>query len=163
MRAEDLGEDDDNEFADQPLRELHFVVDELDYQAITAAIAARQTVRYGGTLVIADGQEDLGGQHPGRDLSGLDRPVRVRSRRRCEVSTVTKRLSVAQYEAMIEHGILPESNRWELIEGKLVEKMTKGGKHSTDPRAGLAGHPRPASRRLARPDREAGPHPQPAE
>jgi Uma2 family endonuclease len=46
------------------------------------------------------------------------------------VSTVAKRLSVDQYEAMIENGILPESNRWELINGKLVEKMTKGGKHS---------------------------------
>ncbi|HKM55870.1 MAG TPA: Uma2 family endonuclease [Isosphaeraceae bacterium] len=46
------------------------------------------------------------------------------------MSTVAKRLSVAQYEAMIENGILPESNRWELINGKLVEKMTKGGKHS---------------------------------
>ena len=46
------------------------------------------------------------------------------------MSTVTKRLSVAQYEAMIEHGILPESNRWELINGRLVEKVTKGGKHS---------------------------------
>jgi hypothetical protein len=62
VRAEDLGEDDDNEFADQPLRELHFVVDELDYQAIMSAIAARQTVRCGGTLVIADGQGDLGGR-----------------------------------------------------------------------------------------------------
>ena len=46
------------------------------------------------------------------------------------MSTITKRLSVAQYEAMIENGILPESNRWELINGKLVEKVTKGGKHS---------------------------------
>ncbi len=46
------------------------------------------------------------------------------------MSTITKRLSVEQYEAMIENGILPESNRFELIEGKLVEKMTKGGKHS---------------------------------
>ena len=46
------------------------------------------------------------------------------------MSTITKRLSVDQYEAMIENGILPESNRWELINGKLVEKMTKGGRHS---------------------------------
>ncbi len=47
------------------------------------------------------------------------------------MSTITKRLSVAQYEAMVEHGILPEDAPFELIEGKLVEKMTKGGKHST--------------------------------
>jgi Uma2 family endonuclease len=51
-------------------------------------------------------------------------------KRRCEVSTITKRLSVDQYEQMVENGILPETNRFELIEGKLVEKMTKGGKHS---------------------------------
>ena len=38
------------------------------------------------------------------------------------MSTITKRLSVEQYEAMIENGILRESNRFELIEGKLVER-----------------------------------------
>ena len=46
------------------------------------------------------------------------------------MSTITKRLSVDQYDRMVEHGILPETNRFELIEGKLEEKMTKGGKHS---------------------------------
>ena len=46
------------------------------------------------------------------------------------MSTITRRLSVDQYEQMVENGILPETNRFELIEGKLVEKMTKGGKHS---------------------------------
>ena len=30
----------------------------------------------------------------------------------------------------MENGILPETNRFELIEGRLVEKMTKGGKRS---------------------------------
>ena len=47
------------------------------------------------------------------------------------MSTITKRLTVDQYEQMVENGILPESNRFELINGKLVEKMTKGGKHSS--------------------------------
>jgi Uma2 family endonuclease len=46
------------------------------------------------------------------------------------VSTVAKRLSVEEYDEMVAHGILPETNRLELIEGKLVEKMTKGEKHS---------------------------------
>jgi Uma2 family endonuclease len=46
------------------------------------------------------------------------------------MSTGTKRLTVDQYDEMVESGILPETNRFELIEGKLVEKMTKGGKHS---------------------------------
>jgi Uma2 family endonuclease len=48
------------------------------------------------------------------------------------VSTTTKRprLSVATYDRMVEAGILPETNRFELINGKLVEKVTKGEKHS---------------------------------
>src|SRR5271165_4583880 len=46
------------------------------------------------------------------------------------MSTVVKGLTVDQYDQMVENGILPETNRFELIEGKLVEKMTKGGKHS---------------------------------
>ncbi len=41
------------------------------------------------------------------------------------MSTITKRLTVDQYDQIVEHGILPETNRFELIEGKLVEKMTK--------------------------------------
>ncbi len=44
--------------------------------------------------------------------------------------TAVKGLTVHQYDRMVEKGILPETNRFELIEGKLVEKMTKGGKHS---------------------------------
>ena len=48
------------------------------------------------------------------------------------MSTTTKRprLSVATYDRMVEAGILPETNRFELINGKLVEKVTKGEKHS---------------------------------
>ena len=46
------------------------------------------------------------------------------------MSTIAKRLTVDQYDQMVENGILPETNRFELIEGKLVEKMTRGGKHS---------------------------------
>jgi Uma2 family endonuclease len=46
------------------------------------------------------------------------------------MSTVTKRLSVAQYEAMVASGEYTKADRLELIEGKLVAKMTKGGKHS---------------------------------
>src|SRR5271166_1932662 len=46
------------------------------------------------------------------------------------MSTSVKGLTVDQYDRMVEKGILPETNRFELIEGKLVEKMTKGGKHS---------------------------------
>lgn len=36
------------------------------------------------------------------------------------------RLSVAQYEAMVESGVLTKHDRLELIEGHLVQKMTKG-------------------------------------
>jgi Uma2 family endonuclease len=46
------------------------------------------------------------------------------------MSTITKRLSVDQYDQMVENGILPETNRFELIEGNLVEKMTKRPSHS---------------------------------
>jgi len=33
-----------------------------------------------------------------------------------------KRLTVAQYDQMVENGILPQTNRLELIEGRIVEK-----------------------------------------
>ena len=46
------------------------------------------------------------------------------------MSTITKRLSVAQYEAMVESGILPEDAPFELIEGKLVAKMAPSPPHS---------------------------------
>ena len=45
--------------------------------------------------------------------------------------TGTKGLTVDQYDRMVARGILPETNRLELIEGKLVEKMTKSEDHST--------------------------------
>ena len=40
------------------------------------------------------------------------------------------RLSVAKYEAMVASGAFTKADRFELIEGTLVEKTTKGGKHS---------------------------------
>ncbi len=46
------------------------------------------------------------------------------------MSMSLKRLTVDQYEQMVANGILPETNRFELIEGKLVEKMTKRPAHS---------------------------------
>ena len=44
---------------------------------------------------------------------------------------VPYRVSVDQYEAMIREGIFTKHDRLELIEGILVEKMTKGTRHST--------------------------------
>jgi Uma2 family endonuclease len=41
------------------------------------------------------------------------------------------RLSVEQVEAMIRSGLLTKHDRLELIEGVLVRKMTKGGRHSS--------------------------------
>jgi Uma2 family endonuclease len=47
------------------------------------------------------------------------------------MSTGTKkRLGVDQYEQMVEHGILPETNRFELINGRIVEKDVKKPPHS---------------------------------
>ena len=46
------------------------------------------------------------------------------------MSTITKRLSVDQYDQMVENGILPETNRFELINGRLVEKDVKNPAHS---------------------------------
>ena len=40
------------------------------------------------------------------------------------------RLSVEKYETMVASGAFASANRFELIEGKLVEKMTKGRRHS---------------------------------
>src|SRR5271157_2933454 len=56
--------------------------------------------------------------------------VRGTSERRCAVSTITKRLTVDQYDQMVENGILPETNRFELIEGRIVEKDVKNPVHS---------------------------------
>jgi len=47
------------------------------------------------------------------------------------VSTATKRLTVDQYDQMVEAGILPETNRFELIEGRIVEKDVKNPAYST--------------------------------
>jgi len=49
------------------------------------------------------------------------------------VSSPTKRLTVDQYYQMVDNGISPQTNRLELIEGRIVEKarqnppQVKGG------------------------------------
>ena len=47
------------------------------------------------------------------------------------MSTIAKRprLSVAVYDRMVEHGILPETNCLELINGRIVEKEMKDPAH----------------------------------
>ncbi len=45
------------------------------------------------------------------------------------MSTIARRLTVDQYDQMIEDGILPETNRFELIEGRIVEKEAKPPAH----------------------------------
>jgi Uma2 family endonuclease len=40
------------------------------------------------------------------------------------------RITVCEYEAMVDAGIYTEEDKLELIEGMLVRKMTKGGRHS---------------------------------
>jgi Uma2 family endonuclease len=47
------------------------------------------------------------------------------------VSTAAKGLTVDQYDRMVEKGILPETNRFELIEGRIVEKDVKAPAHPT--------------------------------
>ena len=47
------------------------------------------------------------------------------------MSTIARRLSVDQYDQMVKNGILPETNRFELIEGRIVEKDVKDPAHST--------------------------------
>ncbi len=47
------------------------------------------------------------------------------------MSRVSRRLSVDQYDQLVKHGILPETNRFELIEGLIVEKDEKEPPHST--------------------------------
>ena len=42
---------------------------------------------------------------------------------------IKRRLSVDQYEQMVKHGILPETNRFELINGRIVEKDVKQPPH----------------------------------
>lgn len=43
--------------------------------------------------------------------------------------TTTNRLSVEQYDLMVRSGILPETIRFELIEGRIVEKDVKDPSH----------------------------------
>jgi Uma2 family endonuclease len=45
------------------------------------------------------------------------------------VSTVIRGFTVDQYDALVDKGILPETNRFELIDGRVVEKDMKGPKH----------------------------------
>ena len=47
------------------------------------------------------------------------------------MSTAVKGLTVDQYDRMVEKGILPETNRFELIEGRIVEKDVKKPAHPT--------------------------------
>jgi Uma2 family endonuclease len=46
------------------------------------------------------------------------------------MSTATGGFTVAEYDALIERGVLPESNRFELIGGRVVEKDMKGPAHT---------------------------------
>jgi Uma2 family endonuclease len=46
------------------------------------------------------------------------------------MSTAASLLSVDEYDRMVERGILPETNRFELIEGRIVEKDVKSPEHS---------------------------------
>jgi len=47
------------------------------------------------------------------------------------MSTASRGLTVKQYDRMVERGILPETNRFELIEGRIVEKDVKNLAHPT--------------------------------
>jgi Uma2 family endonuclease len=47
------------------------------------------------------------------------------------MSTATKGFTVDQYDELVANGILPETNRFELINGKLVEKDVKPPPHCT--------------------------------
>jgi Uma2 family endonuclease len=46
------------------------------------------------------------------------------------ISNPVKGFTVDQYDALIENGILPESGRFELIHGRVVEKDMKGPPHT---------------------------------
>jgi Uma2 family endonuclease len=45
------------------------------------------------------------------------------------MSTIAKGLTVETYDKMVQRGVLPETNRFELIEGRIVEKDVKGSLH----------------------------------
>lgn len=47
------------------------------------------------------------------------------------MTRISKRLAVNPYDDMVRHGILPETNRFELLEGRIVEKDEKGPIHCT--------------------------------
>lgn len=47
------------------------------------------------------------------------------------MSSSTRKLSVETYDEMVDDGILPETNRLELIEGRIVEKEDKEPAHCT--------------------------------
>ena len=46
------------------------------------------------------------------------------------LTLVRHRFSVAEYEQMIEHGILTENDRVELIHGEIIDKMAIGDAHA---------------------------------
>jgi Uma2 family endonuclease len=45
------------------------------------------------------------------------------------MSGITKGLTVDLYDKLVQRGVLPETNRFELIEGRIVEKDMKGSLH----------------------------------
>ena len=47
------------------------------------------------------------------------------------MSTASRGLTVNQYDRMVAKGILPETNRFELIKGRIVEKDVKNPAHPT--------------------------------
>ena len=89
---------------------------------------------------------------------------RESDQREATVKTETQRhrpfrISVAKYEAMVASGAFTKADRFELIEGILVEKMTKNPPHSVvvglcqggiDRRSSLAGTPGRNSRYRSR-------------
>ena len=46
------------------------------------------------------------------------------------MSTITGLMTVDEYEAKVASGEIPEDSRVELIEGKLVRKVTKNPPHT---------------------------------
>ena len=63
--------------------------------------------------------------------------MRTRSSGRCEgesegfeVSTITGLMTVDEYDAKVASGEVPEDGRVELIEGRLVRKVTKNPPHT---------------------------------
>ncbi len=50
---------------------------------------------------------------------------------RCQIVAATYTLSVAQYDRMIEAGILPENEHIELIEGEIIEMAALGRRHAS--------------------------------